>query len=237
MPAAPAERIDVAALGDEIAARLARLPAGAQTPEIRAVRREYSRRIAGAAARPVVRLARCLFEQHRQRTFAYELLHHHGPGLSSLGLRDLRRLGRGIDTWWKVDTFGIYLSGPAWREGQIDNAAVVAWARSRDLWWRRAALVSTVPLNVKARGGQGDPRRTLRICRLLVDDRDDMVVKALSWALRALVSRDARAVREFLARHDDRLAARVRREVRHKLRTGLKNPRRSKRARTMGRKS
>ena len=53
-----------------------------------------------------------------------------------------------------------------------------------------------------------------------------MVIKALSWALRALVVHDAGAVRQFLADHEDRLAARVKREVRHKLTTGLKNPRR-----------
>ena len=61
-------------------------------------------------------------------------------------------------------------------------------------WWRRAALVSTVPLNVAARGGHGDPRRALAVCRLLVDDPDDMVEKALSWALRCLVPHDRAGV-------------------------------------------
>ena len=42
------------------------------------------------------------------------------------------------------------------------------WARSRDLWWRRAAMVSTVPLNNKARGGNGDVLRTLKVCKMLV---------------------------------------------------------------------
>jgi 3-methyladenine DNA glycosylase AlkD len=51
-----------------------------------------------------------------------------------------------------------------------------------------------------------------------------MVAKAMSWALRELVVHDPRAVREFLARHDETLAARVKREVTNKLTTGLKNP-------------
>lgn len=55
-------------------------------------------------------------------------------------------------------------------------------------------------------------------------DGEDAVVKALSWALRKLSERDPDAVRSFVARHDERLAARVRREVRNKLATGLKNP-------------
>jgi len=55
-----------------------------------------------------------------------------------------------------------------------------------------------------------------------------MVVKALSWALRSLIRWNRRAVQEFLAEHDDVLAARVKREVRNKLETGLKNPKRFK---------
>jgi 3-methyladenine DNA glycosylase AlkD len=60
---------------------------------------------------------------------------------------------------------------------------------------------------------------------MLVDDHEDMVVKALSWALRELVAHDPEAVRAFLGAHEEVLAARVRREVTNKLTTGLKNPR------------
>lgn len=67
--------------------------------------------------------------------------------------------------------------------------------------------------------------RTLAVCELLLHDRDDMVTKALSWALRELIVHDRTAVEAFLAAHDDRLAAHVKREVRSKLSTGLKNAR------------
>jgi 3-methyladenine DNA glycosylase AlkD len=63
--------------------------------------------------------------------------------------------------------------------------------------------------------------------RPIVDDRDEMVVKALSWALRELAKRDPKTVARFVRDEEDRLAARVLREVRHKLRTGLKSPRRA----------
>jgi 3-methyladenine DNA glycosylase AlkD len=78
-------------------------------------------------------------------------------------------------------------------------------------------------LNVESHGGAGDAKRTLAIATLLIDDREDMVVKALSWALRCLVNWDRAAVEAFLAEHDERLAARVERETRTKLRTGKKN--------------
>jgi 3-methyladenine DNA glycosylase AlkD len=63
---------------------------------------------------------------------------------------------------------------------------------------------------------------------MLADDHDDMVAKALSWALRELVWCDAGAVQGFLAEYEHVLAARVKREVRNKLTTGLKNPRQKK---------
>jgi len=65
----------------------------------------------------------------------------------------------------------------------------------------------------------------LAVCGKLAGDRDDMVEKALSWALRALVGCDPAAVRRFMATEDARLGARVKREVRNKLATGLKQKR------------
>jgi 3-methyladenine DNA glycosylase AlkD len=114
---------------------------------------------------------------------------------------------------------------PAWRDGQVPDELIHRWAVSPDLWWRRAALVSTVAFNVRSQGGKGDVPRTLAICRLLVADHQDMVVKALSWALRELVVFDPQAVQGFLKEYDQVLAGRVKREVGSKLTTGLKNPR------------
>ena len=78
-------------------------------------------------------------------------------------------------------------------------------------------------LNVRARGGRGAAGRTLAVCEILTADRDDMVEKGLSWALRELVVHDPDAVQAFLDEHDAELAARVRREVASKLETGRKN--------------
>ncbi len=98
------------------------------------------------------------------------------------------------------------------------------WAQSEDRWWRRAALVSTVALNVRSRGGEGDIKSTLTICEMLVEEYDDMIVKALSWDLRELVVLDPPAVEDFLSSHQDALAGQVKREVRNKIETGLKKP-------------
>ena len=217
----PVDPLDPIAVAAEIDREVRVLPApGVQS--VRSVRRAWSRRLRAAPAEAVVAVAMALFD--RQRWVAYELLYHHPGALDHLGLEEVERLGEGMADWGSVDAFGCLVSGPVWRRGGIPDVAVHRWAASPDRWWRRAALVSTVPLNLRSRGGTGDVGRTLDICRRLAADGDDMVVKALSWALRELVVWDPQAVRRFLDEHDGVLAAWVRREVRNKLETGRKHP-------------
>lgn len=154
---------------------------------------------------------------------AFELLWMNKKALRLLTLNDLQELGQNIDNWATTDTFSILLTGYAWRENQITDADVLNWLKSDNRWWRRTAVVSTVPLNLRARGGTGDTKRTLLICEKVIDDRDDMIVKALSWALRELSKSDKPAVENFMAKYDSRLAGRVRKEVYTKLETGRKN--------------
>ena len=157
---------------------------------------------------------------------AFELVSSRPDAMGKMGERQILRLGRGLDNWATVDAFSVVLLGPVWRQRQVKDAFIVGWARSRDRWRRRAAVVSTVALNQKSRGGEGDTKRTLRICELVIRDQDEMVAKGLSWALRALSVRDPRAVRTFLRKHGEKLPARVCREVTSKLETGYKNPKR-----------
>jgi 3-methyladenine DNA glycosylase AlkD len=199
------------------------------TPNVRAIRREYSRKLRQADGAFVLELARELVTNYGYRGVPYELIRYNKAAFQSLGPAELEELGRGIDSWWSVDSLARKLTGPAWLNGQVPEEVIHRWARSKDRWWRRAALVSTVALNVRSHGGTGDVPRTLAVCRLLVDDHDEMVVKAMSWALRELVPHDQDAVRAFVSEYEGVLAARVKREVRNKLETGLKNPKGSNR--------
>jgi 3-methyladenine DNA glycosylase AlkD len=195
-------------------------------PTLRRVRRAVSQRLKAMEPTDVIDLA-LLLQASRDvpRWFSYELLHHHRGAMARLTETHLRQLGRGLAGWGEVDTFACYLAGPVWRERRIGDEVIHRWAVSADRWWRRVALVCTVALNNTARGGVGDAARTLAVCDIVKDDSDDMVVKALSWALRELARKEPQAVRGFLCSNRDSLAARVMREVRNKLDTGLKSPR------------
>jgi 3-methyladenine DNA glycosylase AlkD len=223
------ELIEIDEIVDEIDSRIHALP-NLKVESVRNVRKEFSKRLAHTSPHIVISISIRLIQLDRPgfeyRFVAYELIAYQKTALRSLGEKELELLGKGISSWGDVDTFACYLAGPAWREYQVPDELIHRWARSEDRWWRRAALVCTVALNNKTRGGSGDTRRTLDVCRLLVSDRDDMVVKAMSWSLRELSRRDPDAVRAFLLEYKGILAPRVVREVNTKLTTGLKNPRR-----------
>jgi 3-methyladenine DNA glycosylase AlkD len=162
----------------------------------------------------------------RPRWFGYELIRFEPAALEAITAAEVEAMGEGLASWGEIDAYARLLAGPAWLAGALPDEMIGRWAASPDRWRRRSALVSTVALNSKVDGGAGDAPRTLAVCEALAGDGDDMVVKALSWALRALSERDPGAVRAFLERHEEVLAARVRREVSSKLATGLKSPRR-----------
>jgi len=181
--------------------------------------------LAGRKPREVVELAIALWQkgQHNLLWVAVDLLHYQPGALKAMRAKDLELMAETMDEWWIVDAFAA-IAGPMWREGLLSDARIKTWTHSKNRWKRRAALVCTVYLNARSRGGRGDKKRTLAICEHLKDDGDEMVIKGLSWALRTLIAVDRRAVEKFLAVNDGVLASRVKREVGNKLATGLKQP-------------
>jgi 3-methyladenine DNA glycosylase AlkD len=200
---------------------------GVPAPGIRAVLRPLARSLRREPGAAVLVMARALVatDVHEARQMAWELIGGRPDVVAALDATTVEALGAGNDNWATVDSFSVHVAGPAWRDGVVGDEDVARWARDADRWWRRTALVATVALNLRSRGGRGDVPRTLAVCTMLAADRDAMVAKALSWALRSLTGVDERAVRAFLVEHGDTLAPLVRREVGNKLATGRKSGR------------
>ena len=192
--------------------------------QLRKVRRRWTSLVRNEPAELVFAAALQLFDRFEHRWIAYELLLFHLQAFGLVDASTIERFAGELRSWGDADQFGILVAGPAWRSNQVDDGVIFGWAQRNDRWWRRVALVATVPLNSRSQGGRGDARRTLAVCERLASDRDDMVVKALSWALRELIVHDRSAVERFVLEHDEVLAARVKREVRNKLTSGLKHP-------------
>jgi len=123
------------------------------TDPMRKLRREYSSTLLSKEVDYVFTVAQAILDSGKHRWISYEIIRYHPHAFHSLGKNGLEALGRGINSWATVDSFSRTLSGPAWREGLISTETIHEWAKSDDRWWRRAALVSTVALNVSSRTG------------------------------------------------------------------------------------
>ena len=154
---------------------------------------------------------------------AYELLWIHKEALKNLNQKQILMLGKHLDNWASVDSYCLMIAGWHWREGTLPDSQILEWLKSENFWLRRVAVICTVPLNLRSRGGKGDAPKTLMVCEKVIDDRDKLVVKALSWALRELSKRDRTAVENFIHKHSERIHPLVLREVTAKLETGRKS--------------
>lgn len=102
----------------------------------------------------------------------------------------------GVNNWDLVDTSARLLFGEQDAHGKLAER----WARSNNLWERRIAMVSTFAALKK-----GETERTFRIAEMLLNDRHDLMHKAVGWLLREAGKVDHDALLAFLRRHYARL--------------------------------
>jgi len=198
---------------------------GVTNPDVKAVLKEIRRKHGPGSPVEWIGLCKSLVAigVFECQLMAFEMIGRDRKLLDALVYRDLSDLGQHLDNWASVDHYSVGIFGVLWGRGVVEDSHIDTLLESDNYWDRRVAVVSTVALNLKSRGGRGDTPRTIAVCEKVVDDRHDMIQKALSWALRELSKRDRNAVCSFMERYKKRLANRVVREVNHKLDFGTKN--------------
>lgn len=105
---------------------------------------------------------------------------------------------RWINNWDLVDLSAEHVVG-GWLFAR-SRRPLYRWARSRSLWERRIAVLAT--FHFIRRGDFGE---TLRLAERLLDDRHDLMHKAVGWMLREVGKRDPDALIRFLDRHAARM--------------------------------
>jgi 3-methyladenine DNA glycosylase AlkD len=165
---------------------------GLRVPDLRRLVREYSElddsQVLGMLQSP----------WHEERLLALLLLvHRYGrgdrPAQAKLHRAYLANT-RYINNWDLVDASAQYIVG-----AHLDAANIgllERLARSKNMWERRIAIVSTFHFIRK-----GGFRPTLKIAALLVDDPHDLIHKAVGWMLREVGKRDRSAEDAFLSRY------------------------------------
>ena len=99
-----------------------------------------------------------------------------------------------INNWDLVDASAEHIVG-AWLQNR-SRKPLIQLAASGSLWERRMAVLATFHFIKK-----GEFEETLRIAKLLINDREDLIHKAVGWMLREVGKRSAATAGAFLRRH------------------------------------
>jgi Predicted DNA alkylation repair enzyme len=99
-----------------------------------------------------------------------------------------------INNWDLVDVTAKHIVGDYLRDK--DKSVLYKLARSRSLWERRIAILSTFHFIENHRFDD-----TIKIAGLLLSDRHDLIHKAVGWMLREVGKRSLKAEENFLKKH------------------------------------
>lgn len=99
-----------------------------------------------------------------------------------------------VNNWDLVDGSAPIIVGGFFEER--DRSQLYTWARSKKLWERRIAMLATYRF-IKSR----DFKDALAIARILRDDDEELIHKAVGWMLREIGNRDRGAEERFLRAH------------------------------------
>lgn len=198
---------------------------GIRTPDNRRLAREWRRAHRDVDPAVVLSLVEVLWnaESRDERALGLEILNLHPDIVRDLESARFDRWRLDIDNWGVCDFLGTRILGP-WVEAEPEDRLKYLEHLVGDphLYSRRLGLVASVYLNT---GGTEYGEWTLSQVDRLIDERDPMITKAISWSLRQMTRHQASIVEAYVDSRADRMAALPRREVRNKLRTGRKSGR------------
>ncbi|EKE11409.1 MAG: hypothetical protein ACD_15C00084G0010 [uncultured bacterium] len=103
---------------------------------------------------------------------------------------------RYINNWDLVDVITPKIVGAYLLDKPLQRKILYTLAKSQDLWERRIAIIAT-----QAFIRSGDFVDTLKISKILLGDKHDLIHKATGWMLREVGKKDLKAEEEFLDEH------------------------------------
>ena len=167
---------------------------GVVVPEQRKIAKKYK----DLSFSDIAKLLKGGFHEHRL-TAIFILVHRFQKGDEATKKKVyefyLKHRNR-VNNWDLVDSSAHKIVGPYLEDK--DRSILFELAESESLWDRRIAMMSCFHF---IRNEDFDD--ALRIAEMLVDDREDLIHKAVGWMLREIGKRDETTEIEFLRKHQD----------------------------------
>ena len=98
-----------------------------------------------------------------------------------------------INNWDLVDSSAPYIVGDYLYKHPEKSKILIDFSHSENLWVRRISIVSTFAF-IK----NNEFNKTLEIAKLLLNDDQDLIHKAVGWMLREIYKRDEKLIKRYL---------------------------------------
>ena len=164
---------------------------GITVPKMREVAKKYEL--------PLSEIQKLLLSKiHEHRSVALVVLVNKFKCADEIGKKQIFdfyiKNAKNINNWDLVDSSAEYIVGEYLLERP--KAIIYKLAKSKNLWERRIAIISTFAFIKK-----GKFEDTFKIAEILLSDWHDLIHKAVGWMLREVGKRDQNALEKFLAKH------------------------------------
>ncbi|MBU1747103.1 MAG: DNA alkylation repair protein [Chloroflexi bacterium] len=200
---------------------------GLRVADLRVIDRAWRRAHRDVTHEDLLALAEALWhgESREEWLLATLLLEGYKGHTADLPQSLLDRWRRDLENWEQTDCLGWVVG--LWFAANPDARQDYLWTllADEDVWSRRLALVTTARVN-RGEWGLTIPDLTLQLVDQVKAERHPMITRAVSWALRSLITHHQALVVAYLDENRETLAGHVVREVNNKLRTGLKSGKR-----------
>ena len=101
-----------------------------------------------------------------------------------------------INNWDLVDLSSHKIIGKWLLDKKKERKLLYQLAKSNDLWEKRISIISTFAFIAK-----NDFFDALKISETLLNDKNDLIHKAVGWALREIGKKDQKIEKQFLRKH------------------------------------
>jgi 3-methyladenine DNA glycosylase AlkD len=104
---------------------------------------------------------------------------------------------KGVNNWDLVDLSAPNIVGNYLLDNPKEKTILYKYAKSKDLWEKRIAIVATFTF---IRNNQFSD--TIKLSEILLNDKHDLIHKAVGWMLREVGKRDEKILEKFLKKYN-----------------------------------